>query len=172
MCQRKSFLVIKGKARPVWLLDADDHSALIQAHKLKVDEAIGERSFVRIEAEPQKDPFSQNRDDWKVIIDEENIPAWFTDERYSWESKVLDELVNRVIPKEIQTGRCGNLIITGSVVYEWLTSVGGYLYISADAKLPALTSVGNYLYIRADAKLFTPKLEKVGGKAYKPGEKA
>ena len=41
-----------------------------------------------------------------------------------------------------------------------LTSVGGSLYIKADAKLPVLTSVGGYLYISADAKLDAPRAKK------------
>ena len=42
----------------------------------------------------------------------------------------------------------GNLIITreNAPQYAALTTVGGYLYIHADAQLPALTSVGGKPY--------------------------
>jgi hypothetical protein len=55
----------------------------------------------------------------------------------------------------------GYLGISADAKLPELTSVGGYLDISADAKLPVLTSVGGSLGIRADAKL--PVLTSVGG---------
>ncbi len=57
----------------------------------------------------------------------------------------------------------GNLYLTRDNVHRYagLTTVGGGLYIGADAQLPALTSVGDYLSISADAQL--PALTTVGG---------
>jgi len=59
----------------------------------------------------------------------------------------------------------GNLTITrdNAAQYSALTSIGGALFINADAKLDALTSVGGALVIYADAKLNAPALTSVGG---------
>ena len=58
----------------------------------------------------------------------------------------------------------GSLYIRADASLPVLTTVGGYLYISADASLPVLTTVGDYLDISADdAKFDAPQLAELHG---------
>ena len=65
-------------------------------------------------------------------------------------------------------GDLGIYTADDALIYKGVTSVGGNLYIDADAKLDALTSVGGNLYIYADAKL--DALTSVGGYALPSAE--
>jgi prefoldin subunit 5 len=60
----------------------------------------------------------------------------------------------------------GDLYIYANAKLDALTSVGGGLSINANAKLDALTSVGGDLSINANAKLDAPALTSVGGYLY------
>ena len=64
----------------------------------------------------------------------------------------------------------GSLYIRAEASLPVLTSVGGTLYICAEASLPVLTSVGGTLEIRAEASL--PVLTSVGGHAVATGDVA
>ena len=51
-----------------------------------------------------------------------------------------------------------------------LETVGGYVYVSGEAKLPKLETVGGYVSVSGEAKLDAPKLETVGGYVSVSGE--
>ncbi len=128
MCERKSMLIVKGIAKPIWSLYTDSHEELKKLAKIKLNEDQFLRNFVAVEVTPRGDPFSTNPSDWLFKLDElASAPGWFEEIKSETEDRCIELLVKTIIPKELKTGQVANLKINGELSLTWLKYVGGYL---------------------------------------------
>jgi len=169
MCRRASFLAIRG-GKVAWKLYSDSHDEIIQQEGLE-DLELCKRNFIRIEVCPKVNPFSRDPNDWVVEEDEasDTFPSWY--DREEWVPRILDELVYRRIPEEIQNGIYGgalDLSGTGITRLPEGLSVGGSLDLSGTGitSLPEGLSVGGWLDLRGTGVTSLPEGLSVGGRIY------
>jgi len=152
MCRRASFLAIRG-GKVAWKLYSDSHDEIIQQEGLE-DLELCKRNFIRIEVCPKVNPFSRDPAEWEIHEDEDEteLPSWYN--REEWYTPIMDELVYRRIPQEIQNGIYGgslDLSGTGITSLPEGLSVGGWLDLRGTGitSLPEGLSVGGRIYGRS-----------------------
>ena len=161
MCNFFSAVLTKDEA--FWG-ESDSHEAIIRGENQKHQPLHADGSkgpnVLRTELLPSvKTKKLEDFDSYEFVIDQDILPAWY--DKADAAARTLAALKERFPKRKVD--KVGTLLIPKKqkIVGKWLTSVGGYLDVSADAQLPALTSVGGYLDVRADAQL--PALTSVGG---------
>ena len=145
--------------------ETDSHGAIIRGNNQKHQPLHADGSkgpdVLRTECKPSvRTKRLEDFDSYDFVIDQDVYPSWY--DKADAEARTRAALRER-FPKGSKVTRTGSLTIPvkSKIVCKYLTSVGGSLYVSADADLPALTSVGGYLDVSADADL--PALTSVGG---------
>ena len=144
MCKFKSF-VVTDKLEVFWLKYEDSHEKIIREYKL--DDT--RNSICRVEISPTGSLSSTNTDDWEIKVDEEAIPEWYTENKAFLEDKMLQVVVNEVVPLLVDYE--GSLDLEGTQIKDLgnLQSVGGWLDLSGTQikDLGNLQSVGENLYL-------------------------
>ena len=129
MCIGKGFIAVKGSDKLLYEMDSNDHAPIVKKYNLK-DDALINRTFVRLEVLPSGSLTSQEVKDWGVKIDEVGtLPSWFEEEKEMWLTKVINEMVDIIIPLWLKNGIGGSLDLQGSQVKDLgkLEKVGGSL---------------------------------------------
>jgi hypothetical protein len=164
MCNFFSAVLTKNE---VFWGESDSHEAIIRGENQKHQPLHADGSkgpnVLRTELRPSaKTRKLEDFASYEFVIDQDVMPVWY--DKANADERTRAALKDRFPGGKVD--RVGNLIIPAksTIVGKWLTSVGGYLDVSADAQLPALTSVGGYLDVSADAQL--PALTSVGGSLY------
>src|SRR5690606_34718293 len=103
MCKRASFIAVRG-GKVAWKLWSDSHDEIIKQEGLE-DLELCKRNFIRIEVSPKVNPFSRDPAEWEIHEDETELPSWYN--REEWYTPIMDELVYRRIPREMENGIYG-----------------------------------------------------------------
>jgi len=176
MCIGKGMLATRWSEEPVYVLDSNDHSPLVEKIQAKDDSQFG-RSFVRIEIWPCGPLFSRRKSDWEFRVDEEGaLPEWFEDKKSFWEEKCKSVLVNQIITEWKRSKGVGgnlNLELTKITKLSDNLSVGGNLNLwnTKTTKLPDNLSVGGDLDLAGTKITELPDNLSVGGDLYLRGTK-
>ena len=166
MCKFKS-LVVTDKLEVFWLKYEESHEKIIREYKL--DDT--RNSICRVEISPTGSLTSINTDDWEIKVDEEAIPEWYTENKAFLEDKMLQVVVNEVVPLLVDYE--GSLDLYGTQVKDLgnLQSVGGYLDLEGTQikDLGNLQSVGRWLELRGTQVKDLGNLQSVGGNLWLKG---
>jgi len=84
MCKLKSAIVLKD--RIFMPLDYDSHEKMLE--ELKLNDKTTNPDFVRVEIVPQDgDLFNHDLDNWKLVVDQDFLPEWFSEKLTEKEMK-------------------------------------------------------------------------------------
>ena len=80
MCRFKSGIILKSKC-VVAPGENDSHSDLLEELGIKDDHLGATQKFVRAELIPPKDEWWTDPDTWTMVVDQDIVPDWFTDDK-------------------------------------------------------------------------------------------
>ena len=128
MCQLKSGIVLKDR---IFMLDYDSHSRMLEELGINDDYLGASKKFVRVELSPAYGDVFSNIDEWKLKVDQDIKPDWFSEEEYK---PRIVEAVKEWAKKHIHIGvddlkitegenhfikDCKNVEIRNSTVTAW-----------------------------------------------------
>ena len=131
MCQLKSGIVLKDR---IFMPEYDSHSKMLEELGIKDDYLGASKKFVRVELSPENGDVFSNIDEWKLKVDQDIKPEWFSEEEYK--PKIV-EAVKEWAKKHIHIGvdnlkiteggnhyikNCKGVQITNSTVTAWENS--------------------------------------------------
>ena len=79
MCQLKSGIVLKDR---IFMPDYDSHSTMLEELGITDDYLGASKKFVRVELSPENGDVFSNIDEWKLKVDQDIKPDWFSEEEY------------------------------------------------------------------------------------------
>ena len=98
MCQLKSGIVLKDR---IFMPDYDSHSEMLEELGIKDDYLGASKKFVRVELSPADGDVFSNIDEWKLKVDQDIKPDWFSEEEYK---PMIIEAVKEWAKKHIHIG--------------------------------------------------------------------
>ena len=107
MCKLKSAIVLKDR---IFMPDYDSHSDMLQELGIKDDYLGASKKFVRVELSPENGDVFSNIDEWKLTVDQDIKPEWFSEEEYK--PKIV-EAVKEWAKSHIHIGVNGLKITSG-----------------------------------------------------------
>lgn len=111
MCKLKSAIALKDR---IFMPDYDSHSDMLNELGIEDDFIGASKKFVRVELSPTDgDPFS-DIDTWKLNVDQDIRPDWFSEEEYR--PKIV-EAVKEWAKSHIFVGVNGLKLYTGTNYY-------------------------------------------------------
>jgi hypothetical protein len=170
MCQSASFVLTE--AGVYWSVETDSHESIGEKFDLPLWLA-GRSAVVFVEAHPTAG--LEDWPAWEVVIDtpEDELPAWFDDDRQSHLNRVAREIPRWVRAKFLPAEGGGLRVVGNMNVSKWsegslrnVSEVDGYLFAPRLTEAPLLKKVGGKL----TAQLLTkaPLLQEVGGSLSAP----
>ena len=111
MCKLKSAIVLKDR---IFMPDYDSHSDMLNELGIEDNYLGASKKFVRVELSPVDGDVFSNIDEWKLTIDQDIRPNWFTEEEYR--PKIV-EAVKEWAKTHIHIGIDGLIISTGQNHY-------------------------------------------------------
>ena len=84
MCQFKSGIILKNRC---YIANEDHHSNMLNELGIKDDYLNATKTFVRAELVPNNDEWWTNPDNWKMVVDQDEVPDWFEIDRQKYESE-------------------------------------------------------------------------------------
>jgi len=93
-------LIITNELQVFYSKKSDSHESIIKEFKLnKLDSDINNKKIVRLGVMPLGNFMSKNINDWKVIIEDKELPEW-------WKNEIINELkIKNIVINEIHKGR-------------------------------------------------------------------
>jgi hypothetical protein len=95
MCKDFSCLVTQSR-QAIWKRGLSSHDSIYSAFVDTVPELQSDRRYVKIEITPKNGDYLHPEKPWNFVVDEEEIPSWFTDEH-----KLAAKRAHRVWKKEV-----------------------------------------------------------------------
>jgi hypothetical protein len=81
--------ILKKDSKTLWDKNFDNHETLITKYELTDNE--DSKKWLRYEVIPiDDDIFNHDKKNWKIIIDESNIPSWYEREKVFFDKKIMD----------------------------------------------------------------------------------
>ena len=93
MCKFKSAIILKNKV--VLTPDGNEsHSALLESLKIEDNYINATKKFVRAELVPKNDNKATDISEWTFIVDQDETPDWFNEDRVKYEEEFREAVRN------------------------------------------------------------------------------
>ena len=84
MCRFKSGIILKNKC---YMPNKDHHAGMLEELSIEDNYENAIRKFVRAELVPDNNEWWTSPDGWKFVVDQDEIPDWFADDRGKYEEQ-------------------------------------------------------------------------------------